>query len=77
MISCDQESGVRVLIADTGVGIADERLERIFDRFYRADQVRSEMSEDVGVGPPIAKLLNELHGGTLTDPPRTHLLLSQ
>ena len=52
-------------IVDSGVGIAAEHLDRIFDRFYRVDPVRTEMSEGVGLGLPIAKLLTELHGGRI------------
>jgi len=64
-ITCDVHEGVNVRVTDTGMGIAQEHLERIFDRFYRVDQVRSEMSEGVGLGLPIAKLLTELYGGKI------------
>lgn len=48
---------VAVSVADHGEGIPPERLERIFDRFYRADEARS--TPGFGLGLPIAKALTE------------------
>jgi two-component system OmpR family sensor kinase len=54
---------VRVQVSDTGVGISEEHLPHIFDRFYRAEQpVRGD---GAGLGLAIAKRILELHGTLL------------
>ena len=53
-------------IRDTGIGIAAEHLDRIFDRFYRADQARTTTKEGVGLGLPIAKRLMEQYGARIS-----------
>jgi heavy metal sensor kinase len=58
------ENGVvRLTIADTGTGIADEDRERIFDRFYRTDAARS--TDGTGLGLSIAKSIIENHHGSI------------
>jgi two-component system, OmpR family, sensor histidine kinase CiaH len=54
-----------IAVGDTGEGIAPDHLERIFDRFYRADSARSRSGGGAGLGLAIAKALVELHGGTI------------
>jgi heavy metal sensor kinase len=55
---------VIVEVADTGVGIPDEELARVFDRFYRVDSSRSRRTGGTGLGLSIAKAMIERHGGT-------------
>ena len=54
---------VRIAVLDSGPGIADEHLERVFDRFYRVEEGRS--GEGSGLGLAIARRVVELHGGTI------------
>ena len=58
--------GLTVAVADTGVGIAEQDLPRIFDRFWRADSSRTRATGGSGLGLPIARKLAEAHGGTIT-----------
>jgi signal transduction histidine kinase len=53
-------------VADTGSGIAPADLERVFERFYRADASRTRESGGFGLGLAIARDLVEAMGGTIT-----------
>lgn len=56
---------LNVQVADTGEGIPEHAHERVFDRFYRADQARSATSGRFGLGLPITKSIVALHGGEI------------
>jgi PAS domain S-box-containing protein len=53
-----------ISIADTGIGIAQEHIEHIFERFYRVDKARTKRG--AGLGLPIAQAIIEAHDGTIT-----------
>ena len=59
------DGAVQVSVADTGVGISQEHLPHIFERFYRADPSRTRATGGSGLGLAISKYLVEAHGGTL------------
>ncbi|MDJ0944947.1 MAG: ATP-binding protein [Kiloniellales bacterium] len=57
--------GVIVRIADGGIGIAPDELERIFERFYRGDNAGEHHADGTGLGLPVAKAIADAHGGEL------------
>jgi signal transduction histidine kinase len=56
---------VALSVADTGVGIAADDVPHIFERFWRADKVRSREVGGTGLGLPIAQQIAEQHDATL------------
>jgi two-component system OmpR family sensor kinase len=54
-----------VAVADSGPGLNDGDAERVFRRFYRADESRSRASGGVGLGLAIVAAVAEAHGGTV------------
>lgn len=57
------ESQVEVSVRDTGIGLNAEEVERIFDRFYRADTSRDRSVEGTGLGLSIVKSIVNMHHG--------------
>ena len=62
----DGEEAVVVHVADTGIGIAPEKLSRVIEPFAQADDILTRNHEGTGLGLSLSKALVELHGGTLT-----------
>jgi two-component system phosphate regulon sensor histidine kinase PhoR len=64
-----RDRAIRLSVEDTGPGIPEEDLPRVFERFYRVDKARVRGSRDpggTGLGLAIAKLLIEVHKGRIT-----------
>jgi heavy metal sensor kinase len=59
------EEGVILSVADTGIGIAPEDLPHVFERFWRADRVRSRQAGGTGLGLAIARQIADQHGASL------------
>lgn len=53
-------------VSDTGIGIAPEHQERVFERFYRVDKSRSRETGGTGLGLAIVKHVAEIHGASIT-----------
>jgi len=60
------ETEAHISVKDTGVGIEAAELESIFERFHRADKVRSRETAGAGLGLAIARWIASVHGGSIT-----------
>ena len=60
-----EPAAVRIEVSDAGVGIPAEALSRVFDRFFRVDESRSQASGGTGLGLAIVQSIMLLHGGNV------------
>jgi len=61
----DQDQA-HIVVKDSGIGIAEDDLDSIFERFRRADQARSRETPGAGLGLAIARWITQMHGGVIT-----------
>ncbi len=62
----ERDGAVEVSVTDQGMGIAEKDLERVFERFYRADPARSRATGGTGLGLAIVKHVATNHGGEVS-----------
>ena len=62
---------VVIMVEDTGVGIPEEDIDKVFDRFYRVDKARSRAAGGTGLGLSIVQDTARRHGGDVTVQRRT------
>ena len=56
---------VEIAVTDQGIGIPDDELDRVFERFFRVDQARSRTTGGTGLGLSIVKHVVQNHGGEI------------
>ena len=66
IVATQNENNLSIKFTNCGNTIPQEKLERIFEQFYRLDTARSSRSGGAGLGLAVAKEIVELHNGTIT-----------
>jgi signal transduction histidine kinase len=61
----DAENRLAITVADSGIGIPPEHLERVLEPFEQVDSSLARLHQGTGLGLPLVKAIMELHGGTL------------
>lgn len=64
-ITGDADTGIRMILRDTGIGLPSDMTDKIFERFFQADNNADILNQGSGIGLSIAQEFVKLHGGTI------------
>lgn len=64
-LSQDVQEKIRIVVSNNAADIPKDKLERLFDRFYRLDESRAKRTGGSGLGLNIARTIAQFHGGTI------------
>ena len=65
VLAPEGEDKIKLTVTDTGIGIPEEKQERVFERFYRAEESRNKSTGGSGLGLAVCKHIVEKHKGSL------------
>lgn len=66
LLAKNTDEGTKVIIRNSGAGVSDDEISRIFERFYKVDKSRSFDTKGVGLGLYIVKTIVNMHSGEIT-----------
>ena len=66
LLAKNSDGGVEIVVRDNGIGIPEEDIPHLFERFYRVEKSRTSETGGTGLGLAIAKEITEAHGGRIT-----------
>lgn len=61
-----QENVLHILVSDNGKGMEEEKIQHVFEQFYRGDEARNAACDGNGLGLYVCRYIVEKHGGTMT-----------
>lgn len=64
-IEANNDNGIKLLIGDTGIGIPNDKKEKIFERFFQINDNSNILNQGSGIGLSITQEFVKLHGGTI------------
>lgn len=64
-LNMNEKQDYEISFKDTGVGVSQEEIQHLFERFYRADKSRNRMTGGAGIGLTISKSIIDAHGGSI------------
>jgi signal transduction histidine kinase len=64
-VTLDKSHHAIIKVTDTGVGIPEDKVDKIFERFYRVDKSRTRREGGFGLGLSIARWIVQIHNGSI------------
>jgi signal transduction histidine kinase/ligand-binding sensor domain-containing protein/DNA-binding response OmpR family regulator len=65
-LTSDANSFIQIQVIDTGIGIAEDKLDKVFEPFFQSDLPKSIVNQGSGIGLSLTREFVKIHGGTIT-----------